>query len=555
MKPLPFTHLYAAGDLYTRAMANMDRLEQAEYRVPAVMQPDTYDWPGDTEGRTILALALLAQALHREPRYLDEILAAVRGRLNERGYMGRICPDGQFDEQQLSGHNWLLRGLCEVYLWRREDWVLDAVRRMVEGLLLPARGYYRLYPVDPGARRGRGEAIGELTGQLIGHWHTSTDVGCAFIMLDAATQAQGLLRGAGIALPALDELLDEMVETYTGVDLAGLSFQTHSTLSALRGVLRYHELTGRADLLATAQRVYGLYRGRAITENFANYNWFGRPTWTEPCAVIDSFIVANTLWRHTGDAAYLEDAHKILHNAMAYAQRPNGGYGCDVCVGADDVFLAPAEGAFEAYWCCTMRGGEGLSRAIEALYLMRADGVDLPFYGDSVARLAWGGGEIALMQRTRYPLAGEVALDVLHASVAAPVTVRLHVPSWAAGGPVQLCVNAAEQPCDVSDGFVTLRRQLAAGDRIRLSFPLGLRVEGIANPHNLGGHHTFWHGPFVLGLPNAGEPEALPRDADLAPLGRGRYGVGSRVLAPIDDMLYLTPDAALNDRRQLLFSD
>ena len=39
-----------------------------------------------------------------------------------------------------------------------------------------------------------------------------------------------------------------------------------------------------------------------MTENFENYNWFGRPEWTEGCAVIDSFIVATRLWRATGNA-------------------------------------------------------------------------------------------------------------------------------------------------------------------------------------------------------------------------------------------------------------
>ena len=49
---------------------------------------------------------------------------------------------------------------------------------------------------------------------------------------------------------------------------------------------------------------------------------------------------------------------------MGYGQRPNGGWGCDLCAGARDEFLRPAAEIFEACWCCTMRGAEGLARAM-----------------------------------------------------------------------------------------------------------------------------------------------------------------------------------------------
>ncbi len=118
-------------------MLNFDRLEQSEYQMPEVFREPAYEWPADHEGRTILALTLLAQAVDRKPKYLEPIIEALPAHLNEKGYMGRILTDGTADEQQLSGHSWMLRGLCEYYLWKKEDSILDMVKSMVNNLFHP----------------------------------------------------------------------------------------------------------------------------------------------------------------------------------------------------------------------------------------------------------------------------------------------------------------------------------------------------------------------------------------------------------------------------------
>ena len=50
---------------------------------------------------------------------------------------------------------------------------------------------------------------------------------------------------------------------------------------------------------------------------------------------------------------------------MGYAQRSNGGFGCDECIGSETagVFLSTLENIYEAFWCCSMRGAEGLANA------------------------------------------------------------------------------------------------------------------------------------------------------------------------------------------------
>src|SRR5258708_10018723 len=121
----------------------------------------------------------------------------------------------------------------------------------------------------------------------------------------------------------------------------------------LPALLRMHSLTGDPRLLQSVESRYQLYRSVAMTENYANYNWFGRPeTWTEPCAVIDSFMVATQLWQHTGDAKYLEDAHLIWANGVGHGQRATGGFGTDSCAGPDTPFIKIE--IYEAFFCFTL---------------------------------------------------------------------------------------------------------------------------------------------------------------------------------------------------------
>ena len=60
----PYAQTMLSGELSTRVQRNMLRLEEEKYQPQNVFltEEQSLDWPGDTEGRTILALTLDAQA-------------------------------------------------------------------------------------------------------------------------------------------------------------------------------------------------------------------------------------------------------------------------------------------------------------------------------------------------------------------------------------------------------------------------------------------------------------------------------------------------------------
>lgn len=291
---IAFENIKVSGELNARLQKNLTRLEEEKYQPDNVFLTEQQSgyWPGDTEGRTILGIVMDARATGRTPRYLDEIMRRVPSHLNELGYMGTIHRDS-VDEQQLSGNGWLLRGLCEYYLWKNDKSQLPIIQRLAENLFLPGDKYYNSYPISPESRRQNvGEASGSLS-QIIGHWRLSTDIGCVFIGME------GLLHALQVTGDEkLRPVADKLVNLYLNVDLTGIKAQTHASLTAMRGLIRYADITKDAKYISEVEKRWEIYKKFGMTEFYGNYNWFCRyDTWTEPCAIVDAFIVAAQLWQ------------------------------------------------------------------------------------------------------------------------------------------------------------------------------------------------------------------------------------------------------------------
>ena len=409
----------ATGDLWHRQTLSFSRLEQGKYLPENVFQHDYDNWPGDTEGRTFLAWTLLEQATHRRSRYLSKVLEMWDNEVNAKGYFGKIYTDG-ISEQQLASHGWVLRALSEFQAERPDSRARELAAPIVENLFLPTTCTYREYPIDPPTRKSAGSYSGSKQGQ-IGAWIISSDIGCYAIGMAGAIDAY-LAFGDERLVP----LIDEMVDRFLQIDFVHIKAQTHATLSGLRGQVRWAKHTRDEHLWQHAEAIFQLYTEDAWTETYANYNWFGRPTWTEPCAVVDSLMVAMELFLHTGKETYLEDAQLIYFNALGHGQRANGGFGCDNCPGADGTGNLSFK-VKEARWCCTMRGAEGLSRMNNYQAVIAQDGeVLLPFGLPGSLRE----GTVDLEIATDYP---QYATWKITNRGQTSQKVALYIPSWIAG--------------------------------------------------------------------------------------------------------------------------
>jgi len=488
----------AKGDLAVRSGLNYVRLEGDWYRPEEIFKADSHGWPGDWEGRVILALTMLEQSTHRTSAYLDEIISILPSHLNEKGYLGPILPENTFDEQHFSGQSWMLRALAAYYQYKNDPRVLAMLEGMVRNFLLPARGSYALYPIEPGKRFNEKTpwVLSRLQTKTKHHAETS-DAGCAFMMIDGATAAYELLREPTRA--ELAELIEEMIDRYMEMDLEALNIQTHATLSAARGILRFYRITGEEKYLDMALSRYKLYRTAAWTECYGNFNWFGAPRWTESCAIIDSFIVAVTLWRYTGDLSFLNDSHLIYYNALSHGNRVNGSFGTDRCCGAleteDNLFLAPVN--YETYWCCTMRGGEGFARAIAYCCFTEGNTVTLPFFHSFEAALLLDAGQITFEMISKYPFRDVVEIVIKNADLKAPCRFAFFVPEWA--GNAVLSLNGQKLHAVPENGFIAIERLFRPGDKVAINLDMRVRCEETRFDNCVQGYHKFFYGPMLLG--------------------------------------------------------
>jgi hypothetical protein len=444
----------------------------------------------------------------------------------------------------------VLRGLCEVYQWSGDRRVLGWIEQMVTNLVIPTAGLHHRYPIDPAERTQTGSFMGTTSGAL-GSWLVSSDTGCDFIFMDGVIHAYQLL-----PLPALKALIEEMIARFLEMDLAGIKAQTHASLTAIRGLLRYAEMCPpeeRRRLVEAAQVRFALYTGQAMSANFENFNWFGRPEWTEPCAVVDSFLAAVQLWRFTEETHYLATAQQIFYNGLGVEQRYNGGFGCNTCAGANDSPYLEVR-TNEAHWCCTMRGAEGLARAAQFAAFTRGEQIFLPFYQDGDYDLPLPGGRLRLHETTRYPLEGQIRLEVVAGSGSAAIC--LFLPAWSAGHQLWLNGQRLNPHNQAATGWMMVERGWQVGDVLELSFDLLLTGTPSTNPHLQPNGMAWQHGPLLLGCTcKPGDPPQRIHDASqLAALGAGQYQTPNGVL--LSPVMHLLDPGVWQEnayRRQVLF--
>ena len=330
---------------------NFKRLNDEPYALANLFQSKDYEWPGDWEGRALLAFTCHYEINAETVPHLFDFFSMIPERTNEHLYFGKHFDGVSADEQQLSGHNWYLRGLLKYDELFPDTEALSYAKSVVENLYLPLKEWYLRYPLDD--RGETGEVSGTLTDTING-WRLSSDVGCAFMCVDGLAKYLRRTHDNRVY-----ELLECIIDVFDSIDLEKHKMQTHTTLTCLRGILTLYRLTKNRKYLKIVIDKFAFYCKNGMTLTYENFNWFGRKnTWTEPCAVVDSFMLASELYTVTGNEDYRILARRIWFNGLQFCQRENGGAGPNTCVTVDNPILKIS--MYEAPFCCTMRYAEGL---------------------------------------------------------------------------------------------------------------------------------------------------------------------------------------------------
>ncbi len=337
-------------ELETRIQRNLQRLKEPYYQIGEVFADAEYSWPGDKEGRALLAFVCHYEMHGEKNPCMDEMVRQLPQKTNEYFFFGKTNLE-IIDEQQLSGHSWYLRGLLAYYNQFGDKQVLEYARSTVEHLYLPLRGIFDSYPVL------RHESDGDVSGHAAEEqdgWLLSSDVGCAFMSIDGLAHYYCATKDENVLL-----LLHEMRKKFDSIDKMQMKAQTHCCLTAARGCLLIYQETGDKDYLQSAIEVAEIYIRKGMTFTWQNYNWWNKGnTWTEPCAIVDSLMLMTELYKITESPKYRTLAARIYHNGFSTLQVGNGGAGTNTTVNEQEPVLKTL--LYEAFFCCTMRLAEGL---------------------------------------------------------------------------------------------------------------------------------------------------------------------------------------------------
>lgn len=343
-------------DLKEHIEKSFRRLSSEDYSAEHIRKGNDYDWPADWEGRALLAFVSLYEITGEKTACLEAMPEALPKHLNAAGYMGAPLKENEADEQSLSGHSWMLRGLTEYYKAFGDAQVLQYAKSIVENLYLPR---VKLYGSYPAGQRSVGGGVSGSRGAFLNGWHLSTDIGCAYMCIDGLSAYFEVTKTAEVK-----RAVDVLTEGFVSIDYMRLNCQTHATLSAARGLLRMYRCTGEQKYFLHAKRIFAYYVQNGMTLTYENFNWFGRnDTWTEPCAVADSFILSLWLYEMTQDQRYQTFASRIWFNGLRFCHCANGGAGPNTCVTESQPYLQVS--MYEAPFCCTMRYCEALKFAAQ----------------------------------------------------------------------------------------------------------------------------------------------------------------------------------------------
>ena len=148
MKYVDVKNITVRGELRARLIKNFSRLHDKIYRSGIAGLPPycCIGWPGDWEGRAMLALVLDSEALKTDAADLENLVDWIYSLMNDEGYRSEpgdklnLC---DINEQMHSAQNWLMRAFMEYYRVTGRAEYLETVKTILEKLYLPIKPHLK----------------------------------------------------------------------------------------------------------------------------------------------------------------------------------------------------------------------------------------------------------------------------------------------------------------------------------------------------------------------------------------------------------------------------
>jgi DUF1680 family protein len=260
----------------------------------------------------------------------------------------------------------------------------------------------------------------------------------------------------------------------------------------------------------TSKRMYvtGGVGPSASNEGFSfDYDLPNETAYQETCASIGVAMWTQRMLGITGDARYADMMELALYNAL-----PAG-----VSLAGDTFFydnpLYSAGKTERRKWfsvpCCPTNVVRVLPSISKYAYSQSEDGLWVNLYIQGRATAKWGGDELSIEQTTNYPWSGDASLRVA-ASTSREQQLFLRIPGWA--GTARFTLNGKSVQPAIDHGYAQFRRKWAAGDTIRIAFPMDVqRLQANPAVAEDRGRIALRRGPIIYCLEQADQDFDLDR--------------------------------------------
>ena len=235
------------------------------------------------------------------------------------------------------------------------------------------------------------------------------------------------------------------------------------------------------DMVATKSYLTGGLGARHSDEAFGDrYELPSERAYAETCAAIGAMQWGWRLFVATGRADVLDTVERILYNAYAVGLSLAGDaffYDNPLQRRPDHEQRSGAESGGEPLrraWfgcpCCPPNVVRWMAQLQDHVAVADDASLTLGLITAGVVESPALDVEV----RTGYPFDGEVEITVLRATDG-PATLTVRVPGWARGARIEV---AGGPPTTAPPGWARLERHWRAGDRVRLTLPMRVRVVG-----------------------------------------------------------------------------
>ena len=221
---------------------------------------------------------------------------------------------------------------------------------------------------------------------------------------------------------------------------------------------------------------------------------FGRPyelpnatAYNETCASVGMDFWAHRLFLLEGDAQYIDVMERTLYNGLISGVSLDG-----------KTYFYPnvlesngrhARSPWFGVACCPGNITRFMASVPGYLYATRGSDVYVNLFAGGTANIETPGGDVKIVQDTRYPWDGAVKMT-LTPQKAHQFALNVRIPGWARNQPVPsdlytfldknapeatITVNGAKVPLTIEKGYVSINRSWKAGDVVQLNLPMPVR--------------------------------------------------------------------------------